>query len=124
MRSVKLVFAIAICVLGLVVLAGAAQNQFGGADSHKINFVTPIRVGDTLLPKGEYQVLHTMDGQQHVMVFKQIGTKKPVEAHVKCQLTSLQAKALRTEQTYVMNAANERVLRTLVFRGDSAEHVF
>jgi len=124
MHSRKYVFVIAICVLGLCVLAGAGQNKFGVADSHNISFSTPMRVGDVLLPKGEYQVLHTMEGQEHVMVFKQLNTKKPAEARVKCQLLSLSAKAPRTEQSYVLNAANERVLHTLVFRGDSAQHVF
>jgi len=124
MHSPKYVFVIAICVLGLCVLAGAGQNKFGVADSHNISFSTPMRVGDVLLPKGEYQVLHTMEGQEHVMVFKQLNTKKPAEARVKCQLLSLSAKAPRTEQSYVLNAANERVLHTLVFRGDSAQHVF
>ncbi len=124
MRSQKHLFVIAICVLGLSVLAGASQNQFGIADSHNVSFSTPMRVGDVLLPKGEYQVLHTMEGQEHVMVFKQLNTKKPAEARVKCQLQPLSTKAQRTEQTYAFNAANERVLHTLVFRGDSAQHVF
>ena len=124
MRSQKCLLVIAICVLGLSVLAGAGQNQFGVAGSHDISFSTPIRVGDVLLPKGEYRVLRTMEGQEHVMVFKRLNTKKPVEARVKCQLQPLATKAPRTEQTYAFNAANERVLHTLVFRGDSAQHVF
>jgi len=124
MRSPKYLFMIAICILGLSVLAGAGQNQFGVAASHNISFSTPMRVGDVLLPKGEYQVLHTMEGQEHVMVFRQLNTKKPAEARVKCQLQPLSTKAPRTEQSYVLNAANERVLHTLIFRGDSAQHVF
>jgi hypothetical protein len=124
MRSLKYVFMIGICVLGLTMLAGAGQNQFGVADSHNINFSTPVRVGDVLLPKGEYQVLHTMENQEHVMVFKQLNTKKPVEARVKCELLALSARAPRTEQTYAINASNERVLHVLVFRGDSAQHMF
>jgi len=124
MRSLKFLCVITICVLGLSVLAVAGQNQFGVADSHNISFSTPMRVGDVLLPKGEYQVLHTMEGQEHVMVFRQLNTKKPAEARVKCQLQPLSTKAPRTEQSYVLNAANERVLHTLIFRGDSAQHVF
>ena len=124
MRSPKCLFLIAICVLSLSVLAGASQNQFGVADSHNITLSTPMRVGDVLLPKGDYQVLHTMEGQEHVMAFKQLNTKKPAEARVKCQLLPLSTRAKRTEQVYVINAANERVLHVLVFRGDSAQHVF
>ena len=124
MHSSKYVFVIAVCILGLSVLAGAGQNQFGVADSHNINFSSPMRVGDVLLPQGEYQVLHTMEGPEHVMVFKQLNTKKPAEARVKCELKALSMRAKRNEQTYVLNASNERVLHVLVFRGDSAQHVF
>jgi len=124
MPSPKYILVIAICILGLGVFAGASQNQFGVADSHNINFVTPTRVGDVLLPAGDYQVVHTMEGQDHVMVFKQLHRSKPAQARVKCQLVSLPEKARRTEQTYELNAANQHVLHVLVFRGDSAQHVF
>jgi len=124
MRLSRFVVVLAVCVLGLGVLAVAKQNKFGVADSYKIAFSAPTRVGEVLLPQGNYQVLHTMEGQDHVMVFKQLNTKKPAEARVKCQLVPLPKKAGRDEQTFVVNAANERVLRTLVFRGDLAQHVF
>jgi len=124
MSSPKYIFVIAICVLGFVVLAGASQNQFGVADSRSISFATPTRVGNVLLPTGDYQVVHTMEGQDHVMVFKQLHSSKPAQARVKCQLVPLTARAGRTEQTYEVNAANERVLHALIFKGDSAQHVF
>jgi len=124
MRLSRFVVVLAVCVLGLGMLAVAKQNKLGVADSYKIAFSAPTRVGEVLLPQGNYQVLHTMEGQDHVMVFKQLNTKKPAEARVKCQLVPLPKKAARDEQTFVMNLANERVLRTLVFRGDLAQHVF
>ncbi|MGA8153398.1 MAG: hypothetical protein WB952_20775 [Terriglobales bacterium] len=124
MRSSKSVFVIAICVLGLSVFAGARQNQFGVADSRNISFSAPIWVGTVLLPRGDYQVLHVMEGQDHTMVFRQKHSKNPAEARVKCQLVALPAKARRDDQTYELNAANERVLRRLVFQGDTAQHVF
>lgn len=62
-------------------------------------------VGDVLLPQGDYRVLHTMEGQEHVMIFKPLHSKKPAEARVKCQFLSLSARAWRTVQTYVLNAA-------------------
>jgi hypothetical protein len=124
MRSLRLLAVIAICVLGLSLVASAGPNQLGIANSRNISFVEPVRVGNVLLPAGEYQVLHTMQGTEHIMVFKQLKAKNPVEAHVKCQLVPLQAKAPRTETVYALNAANERVLRSLTFHGDSAQHVF
>ena|SRR5579864_7454610 len=125
MRFMKVVAVVAMCLfLGLSVLAGTSQNKFGVADSQKIMFSEPIRVGDTLLPSGEYQVLHSMDGDQHIMVFKQLNTQRPAEVRVQCQLVPLKQKAARTETRFAFNAANERVLQVLVFKGDSAQHVF
>jgi len=124
MRALRFVAAAAIVILGVTLLATAGQNKFGVSDKSTLTFTTPIRVGDVLLPKGEYQVLHTMEGQDHIMVFKQLNTRKPAEARVKCQLEPLSQRATRTQQIYVMNAANERVLRTLIFRGDTAQHQF
>lgn len=124
MRFLKIVTVIAVCVLGTSLILSAGPNKYGVMDSRQITFDNPMRVGDVLLPKGEYQVLHTMDGENHIMVFKQLRTSKPAEAKVKCTLVPLATKADQTQKTYVLNAANERVLQTLVFRGDTAQHVF
>lgn len=124
MRFMKLAAVVALCVLGFSVLASAGQNEFGVADSQKITFSEPIQVGNTLLPKGDYQVLHSMDGNQHIMTFKQLHSNRPAEARVQCQLVPLQKKAARTETQFVLNAANQRVLHSLIFAGDSAQHVF
>ncbi|HKS75327.1 MAG TPA: hypothetical protein VJQ82_19120 [Terriglobales bacterium] len=125
MRTIKIVALVALCVLGVSLMLQAKPNQFGVADSRTINFQNPMRIGDVLLPVGEYQVLHTMEGDNHIMVFKQINAKTtPAEARVKCTLVPLNAKADQTQQIYVVNAANERVLHELIFRGDTAKHVF
>lgn len=124
MRSCKLVAVFAMCILGLTLFANAKENKFGVADSHTITITTPTRIGTVLLPKGEYKVVHAMEGQDHVMVFTQLKTKKPVEARAKCQLVPLTRKADHDEQAFAINGANERVLHTLVFRGDTAQHVF
>ncbi len=65
-----------------------------------------------------------MEGSNHIMVFQQLGTKKPVEVRVKCTLVPLGAKATRDEKRYTVNAANELVLQELIFQGDRAAHVF
>ncbi|HZQ70860.1 MAG TPA: hypothetical protein VFA68_20200 [Terriglobales bacterium] len=111
-------------VLGMAVALQAGQNKFGVSDSRSVIFESPMRVGEVLLPKGEYKVLHTMDGDNHIMVFTQQRGKNPVEVKIKCTLVPLTAKAPATEKYYVLNASNERVLRELVFRGDTAKHVF
>ena len=124
MRSFRFVAVFALCVFGLSLFANAKENKFGVADTRNITITTPTRVGEVLLPKGNYKVLHTMEGKDHVMVFTQLDTTKPVEARVKCQLVPLAKKADRDEQTFVLNAAKERVLHALIFRGDTAQHVF
>ena len=97
MRFMKIMFVVALCVVGLSVLAGAGQNQFGVADTRQIRFDNPVWVGDTLLPSGDYKVLHTMQGDTHIMVFEQKGVKTPAVSRVKCTLVSLQAKASQNE---------------------------
>lgn len=125
MRIFKLIALVALCVLIAGVALQAGSGQFGVADSRDLKFTNPMRVGDVLLPVGEYKVLHTMEGDNHIMVFKQVNTvNTPAEARVKCTLVQLASKADQTQQIYVLNSAKERVLRELVFRGDTAKHVF
>jgi|HubBroStandDraft_4_1064222.scaffolds.fasta_scaffold1275541_1 hypothetical protein len=117
---------IALFVAAVVVFACtamlASNNAMGIADKRNITFATPIIVGGTLLPAGNYTVTHQMNGQTHVMTFQQIGGKK-AEAKANCNLVPLKAKAEHTEQVYVRNAKNERVLTEMTFAGDTATHV-
>src|SRR5580765_12326 len=122
MRLLKVMtlFALILCVSGV---SSAKTNKFGVADVRKVNLSAPTRVGDVLLPQGQYEVRHLMEADNHIMVFKQIGGKS-AEARVKCSLTPLKQKVDRDQVVYTVNAANERVLQTLRFSGDSAEHGF
>jgi len=108
-------------VLGAV---SAADNPMGIKDSYKVDFSEKVLVAGTLLPKGTYQISHVMEGSDHIMIFRQLDTRKPVEVRAKCTLVPLGAKATRDEKSYTLNASNERVLHELVFKGDSAGHVF
>jgi hypothetical protein len=113
-----------ILVLMLGVFAVAGTNQMGIADSYRVNFSEPVRVADTLLPSGDYEIRHVMEGQDHIMVFRQLRTRKPVEVRAKCTLVPLAVKAEDSQKLYELNASNERVLHELVFKGDHAKHVF
>jgi hypothetical protein len=99
----------------------AKDNPMGIAEKQTITFSSPTLVGGTLLPAGEYNVLHQMNGQTHVMIFKQINGK--AEAKSNCNLVPLKTKAERSEQVYTTNAKNERVLQEMTFAGDKATHV-
>jgi hypothetical protein len=118
---------VGILILMSVFMLGAfsvAENKLGIADTYRVNFSEKVRVADTLLPQGNYEIRHVMEGTDHIMVFHQLGTKKPVEVRAKCTLVPLTAKASDDQKTYLLNAANERVLHELVFKGDLAKHVF
>ena len=123
MRQIFAGILILMCVFMLGALS-AAENQLGIADKYQVNFSEKVRVADTLLPQGNYEIRHVMEGSEHIMVFRQLGTKKPVEVRAKCTLVPLSAKADKNQTIYVLNAANERVLQELVFKGDRAKHVF
>ena len=110
-----------IVVLGATTLLVAKDNSMGIANSRDITFSAPTVVAGTLLPTGEYKVLHEMQGTTHYMIFKQINGKAEVKA--KCNLVPLTEKAKTTEQRYTENAKNERVLVEMTFRGDTAKHV-
>jgi len=114
-----LTIAVILCAATLV---QASDTPLGIATKQTIIFSSPTVVGGTLLPAGEYQVLHQMNGTEHIMIFKGIaGTKG--EAKAKCNLVPLGAKATKTEQRYTENAQNQHVLTEMTFRGDTSKHV-
>jgi hypothetical protein len=123
MRQMFAGILILMCVFMLSAVA-VAENPLGIADTYKVSFSEKVRVADTLLPKGNYEIRHVMEGSDHIMVFRQLGTKKPVEVRAKCTLVPLSARANEDQKIYVLNAANERVLHEMVFKGDHAKHVF
>lgn len=121
LKNTALFFALILC---LSTMLQAATNKYGVADVRKVTLTAATRVGDVLLPPGDYEVRHMMEAENHIMVFQQLGANKPAQARVKCNLVALKEKADQTQVIYESNGANERVLRTLRFKGDLAEHVF
>lgn len=108
-----------VCLCSVVALA--ADNNFGIKEVNRVTFNTPVRIGSANLPAGEYVVRHTMEGEEHVMVFQRQSSKDQFK--VKCTLVPLAQKAPQTQSTFEV-AGNERVLQEMVFRGDKAKHVF
>ena len=121
LKMTALFMGVALILTGLL---AAKTNKYGVSDVRRLTLTAPTRVGDVLLPKGQYEVRHVMEAENHIMLFKQLGTDKPVEARTKCNLVPLKEKADRDELAYGTNAAGERVLQRLQFKGDLAEHVF
>jgi hypothetical protein len=123
MQTLKALVLVVVCLLMVAVVASAGENM-GVANSQRVSFTGNVRIGDVLLPQGDYEIKHVMEGENHIMVFKKLGGGKAVDARVKCSLVPLTEKSKTTEKKYTLNAANEQVLQELVFRGDSAKHVF
>src|SRR5579864_8790283 len=107
--SQKYMTAVLLAVMVLVAgMAVARDYPMGIAPQQYVKFTTPILVGGTLLPAGDYNVSHEMNGQNHVMIFKQVnGT---AEAKANCNLVPLNTKANQTQQIYITNDKNQRVL--------------
>lgn len=121
MRSLR-VICVFLGVLLVGVMAVAGTNSMGIRDVNHVTFVAPVRVGSVLLPAGDYVVRHTMEGENHVMVFQRARSKD--EFKVKCTLVPLPNKAQRSQTVYELAAGNERILQELIFQGDTAKHVF
>jgi hypothetical protein len=102
----------------------AEGNKYGVAGKRLVNFSDPVRVGEVLLPAGDYEVRHTVEGDNHVMVFKQLAAKRPAGTSVKCSLVPLDAPVSRDEVGFTVNAGGEYVLHRLAFKGDRAAHLF
>ena len=124
MRGIKVAAVLAIFLVSVAVLLNAGQNKFGVADQQKTTFSHAIRVGDTVLPQGEYKIQHTMEGAEHVMVFTQLKASNPATARAKCQLVSVEKKIEQTYFGYQKSAASEYLLQEMAFKGDTAKHVF
>ncbi len=109
-------------LLGVCAIAVASENKLGIHEVSHINFSTPVRIGNDVLPAGEYIVRHTMQGEEHIMAFERVGRKEIFRE--KCTLVPLGAKASQDQTLYEIKSSNERVLHELIVRGDTAKHVF
>ncbi len=122
MHTRKIMFVVLIgLVLALLGSMAAKDNPMGIATKQTLTFTQPTVVGGSLLPAGTYNVTHQMQGQTHIMIFKQKGGT--AEAKATCTLTPLASKATQSEQRFTENAKNQRVLVQMTFSGDKATHV-
>ncbi len=107
--------------LCLSVMLAAKDNPMGIAEKQTLVLNDPTVIAGTLVPAGSYTVTHQMQGQTHIMVFKQNGGK--VEVKATCNLVALNGKAKQSEQRFEQNAKNQKVLVEMTFKGDTAKHV-
>jgi hypothetical protein len=121
-RMVATLVAALMMTLCLSVMLAAKDNPMGIAEKQTLVLYDPTVIAGTLVPAGSYAVTHEMQGQTHIMVFKQKGGKG-VEVKATCTLVPLNAKATQSEQRFKENAKNQKVLIEMTFKGDTAKHV-
>ena len=90
---------------------------------HKERTVTvysDTKVGDKILPKGEYEVKHVLEGQDNVLVF----SNGRGEYKFKVQLKPSTDKVNGVTLQFKNNPDNTRSLISVQFPGDASAHVF
>jgi len=114
-----------VLLLGVTALFAGNLNKYAVADQRQLTLSQQVKIGDTLVPAGDYKVLHVMEGEEHVMLFKQLDVpaKKAVVVKVKCTLKPLPEIATSNEQHYQLEDGVQ-VLTMLQFKGDKAQHIF
>ena len=120
----KKVIALALVVMVAALAAIAADQPTGGmavGQSRTITLHEPALVGGVSLPAGNYAVKHTMEGDNHIMVFTQEHGK--ATAKVNCKMVPLPKKADRS--TYAFSTGDQgRVMTGITWKGDTVTHQF
>jgi hypothetical protein len=114
-------------VVGLVLLlpslpAMASVDAMGIHDVSHVWLDQPTRIGSVVLPAGDCTIRHSIEGEDHGMAFQNASSK--IVFKVKCTLVRLGQKASRDQSIFELKSGSERILHELVFRGDTAKHVF
>ena len=100
----------------------------------EVHFNSPVKVGDTVLKAGMYQVQHVEEGGDHVIVFKEMSMpagyrmgNTPVGkevARVKCKVEPVTKKVSNTQITLRTNAAGEKEIAEVQVAGEDFKHKF
>jgi hypothetical protein len=75
MQLSKVLMLAMVGVMALAVVAQAGNSKFGVDDVRTVTFSDEVRIGEALLPSGDYEIRHVMDGKDHVMVFHKLSGK-------------------------------------------------
>ena len=111
-----------VCVMVVLGLTLAMSAQNGVGKTQRATFDEPIKVQGKLIPAGQYTIEHVMEGQNHIMVFKQVSGARQ-EFRFNCNMVQLPSKAKQTLKVYD-TASGSKVLKSMTFAGDTYEHVF
>jgi hypothetical protein len=140
-------------LIGILSLPGFASGYHGtgSQDEHKMHhpdssakdvvigkkgvfhFTRVVKVGKVALQPGMYQVQHLEEGNDHVLVFKEVGMQAgykhgntPVGkevARVKCTIEPISKKVSNTKITLRTNARGEREVAEVEVAGEAFKHI-
>ena len=88
-----------------------------------MRFDEETRVGDLVLPPGEYRFVHRVAGEDHFVQFVRAG-KSTQLGGVKCQLEPLAKKASRTAVFATEEGGGARRITRIEVAGENVAHVF
>ncbi len=137
-KTIRMIVAVTVLVLcvGLVALQASAQDKkpdFTIGKKGEIHFNVPVKVGATVLQPGMYEVQHAVEGNDHVITFKQMEmpagyrhNNNPVNpqaaARIKCKVEAAPM-ANKTNITLRTNAAGEKEVAEVQVAGEAFKHL-
>lgn len=130
-----LIACISLFVLSVFALPSSAQEQVLKAGKKgEVHFTSSVRVGDVLLKRGMYQVQHTVEGENHVIVFKEVsmpagykmgGTWVGKEvARLNCKVEATDKSVSNTKVYLRTNASGEKEIEKIQVAGEKVFHIF
>lgn len=136
MKKNRLYLPVYAAVLSLFTSGGIANAATGSSDHQNMqmgqqlkvgkavtfDFSESHKVGDVLLPKGSYRLVHRASGQEHFIEFKQLDSGR-VLAKINCQIEPLTAKASDTGIFVNDDAGTPRIVRVEI-AGENVAHLF
>ena len=99
----------------------------------EIHLDSPVRAGDALLKPGMFRVQHVVEGEDHVLIFREVSMvagyrmgSTPVGkevARVKCKVEPADKKMSNTKIYLRTNAAGEKEIAEVQVAGENVKHL-
>jgi hypothetical protein len=112
---------------------GKAAEDFTIGKKGEVHFNTQVKAGGVVLKPGMYQVQHTVEGSEHVVIFKEVDMQAgyrmgntPVGkevARIKCKVEPVTKKVNNTKITLRTNAAGEKEIAEVQVAGEAFKHL-
>ena len=112
----------------------AQQDVLKAGRKGEVHFTSSVRVGNATLKSGMYQVQHIVEGENHMIVFKEVsmpagykmgGTWVGKEvARVKCKVEPAEKKFSNTKVFLRTKANGEKEIEKIQVAGEKVIHVF